>query len=407
VIEAQESPRTLPIGRSSPFELPPELAVLREHEPVSRLAFPDGHVGWLVTSHELVREVMKDPRMSRAAETTRMPISSAFDAFFGKPSPPGFFQFTDPPGHTRFRRMLAGKFSMNRLKELLGSPIEQIVEGRLDAMEQAGPPADLVEMFALPVPALAICELLGVPYGNRVEFQRNIMKMNSTKSTAEQGAEAWEALTAFIHQLGRRKRSQPTNDLLSDLAAGGELTDDELAGVGVVLLAGGFETTANMLAFGTFALLTHPDQLELLRSDPSLINDTVEELLRYLNIVQWSAVRQALEDVELDGHLIKAGDSICLSLPAANRDPARYDDPDTLRLTRYRLDPTRPAAGHVSFGYGPHMCTGQHLARIEMRAAFAALFERFPKLQLAVPPEEVAMRDDRIIYGVQRLPVTW
>jgi cytochrome P450 len=289
---------------------------------------------------------------------------------------------------------------MRRLKELLGPAIDRIVDDHLDAMEQAGPPADLVQAFALPVPAQAICELLGVPYEARVEFQRSITTMNSLDATAEQGAAAWEALTGFIRELAAHKRSRPADDLLSDLAAGGELTDDELAGVGVVLLGGGFETTANMLAFGTFVLLCNPDQLRLLQAGPAPVDDAVEELLRYLSVIHISSVRTALVDVELEDRLIRAGETVTLSLPAANRDPARFEDPD-------RLDLTRPAAGHVAFGYGFHQCIGQHMARIEMLTGFARLFGRFPSLRLEVPPDEVPMRDDMLVYGVQRLPVAW
>jgi cytochrome P450 len=189
--------------------------------------------------------------------------------------------------------------------------------------------------------------------------------------------------------------------MLSGLITSGEdLTDEEISGMGVLLLVAGHETTANMLGLGTLTLLTNPDQLAALRADPSLIDNTVEELMRFLTILQLGTIRTALEDVELAGRVVKAGETLSLSLPAANRDPERFSDPD-------KFDITRSANGHLSFGHGVHQCLGQQLARIEMRIAYARLFEEFPDLRLAVPVEEVPLRTDMGIYGVHELPVEW
>jgi cytochrome P450 len=186
--------------------------------------------------------------------------------------------------------------------------------------------------------------------------------------------------------------------MLSDLAQS-DLTDEELTNIGVLLLGGGFDTTANMIALGTFALLLHPDQLAILRADRGLTDQAVEELLRYLTITP-TGMRTALEDVELDGQLVKAGECVALSGHAANRDPEKFPDPDALDLRRQ-------TAGHLSFGHGVHQCLGQQLARVEMRVAFPALLDRFPTLRLAVPTEEVPLRTDSDIFGVHRLPVAW
>jgi len=167
-----------------------------------------------------------------------------------------------------------------------------------------------------------------------------------------------------------------------------------------LLLAAGHETTANILALGTFALLSFPDQLRALRADPALIADAVEELLRYLSIGQFGMVRGARENIELDGQLIRSGESVCVSIPAANRDPARFDEPDV-------LDVRRSAGGHLGFGYGIHQCLGQQLARTEMRIGFTALLAGLPSLRLAVDPRGVPLRDDMQIYGVHELPVAW
>ncbi|CAM5596373.1 Cytochrome P450 OS=Streptomyces rimosus subsp. rimosus (strain ATCC / DSM 40260 / JCM 4667 /NRRL 2234) OX=1265868 GN=SRIM_024830 PE=3 SV=1 [Streptomyces rimosus subsp. rimosus] len=199
-------------------------------------------------------------------------------------------------------------------------------------------------------------------------------------------------------ELVAAKRAEPTDDLLSDLTTS-DLTEEELIGVGGVLLAAGLDTTANMLGLGTFALLSNPDQLDALRADPGLAGQTVEELLRYLSVAD-PIPRAALEDVEIEGRLVRAGETVTVSVQAANRDPLKFPDPD-------RFDIHRKATGHVSFGHGPHQCLGQQLARVEMTVAFPALFARFPTLRLAVPPQEVPLRDRANIYGVISLPVTW
>jgi cytochrome P450 len=195
------------------------------------------------------------------------------------------------------------------------------------------------------------------------------------------------------------KRANPTDDVLSELTDS-DLTDEELRGMALILLAAGFDTTANMLALGTFALLRNPEQLAALRADPTLTDQAVEELLRYLSVAK-TFMRTALEDVELGGHTIKAGTMVILSLNTANRDPERFTDPHTLDLRRQD-------GGHLAFSHGIHQCLGQQLARVEMRVAFPALLNRFPTLRLAVPADEVALRPEAAdIYGVKSLPVTW
>jgi cytochrome P450 len=284
---------------------------------------------------------------------------------------------------------------MRRLTER----VEQITAQHLDAMQRRGPKADLVQDFAHPVPAVMICELLGVPYADRDTFQGHAAAVSNAEAGPDEQYAAYGALQEYVHQLVLAKRAEPTDDLLSDLTTS-DLTDEELAGIGTFLLGAGLDTTANMLALGAFALLRNPRQLATLRADPGIADQAVEELLRYLTIAH-TGVRAALADVELDGQLIKAGESVTISIQAANRDPEKFADPDTLELNRN-------AVGHLAFGHGIHQCLGQQLARVEMRVAFPALFTRFPTLRLAVPPEDVPLRPDhQNIYGVQRLPVTW
>ncbi|QGV79481.1 cytochrome P450 [Streptomyces ficellus] len=379
-----------------PFDPPAGLAPLREREPLTRLRYPDGHLGWLATGYATVRAIAADPRFSSRQELMHFPIPGGPEG----PLPPGTvgdMTAMDAPEHTRYRRLLAGKFTVRRMRQLT-SRVEEITAQHLDAMERNGPAVDLVEAYAHPVPALMICELLGVPEADREVFKRRAAAISDPGSSLDEQVAAMTGLGEFVHELALAKRAHPTDDVLSDLT-GSDLTDAELAGVGSFLLAAGLDTTANMLGLGTFALLSHPEQAAALRADPGLADQAVEELLRHLSIVH-TGIRTALEDVEMDGRLIRAGESVTLSVQAANRDPARFDDPDSLDLRRR-------ATGHLAFGHGIHQCLGQQLARVEMRVAFPALFTRFPTLRLAVPPEDVPLRGAMGIYGVRSLPVTW
>ncbi|HEX6443800.1 MAG TPA: cytochrome P450 [Streptosporangiales bacterium] len=391
-------PITLPVGRKTPLEPPEELRRLRETAPMSRLAFPDGHVGWLVTRHATARAVLADRRFSARRELRHFPVTGGTRRRLDEPSPPGMFISADPPNHTRYRRLLTGQFTVNRMRRLTPR-IEEIVRARLDAMAQAGPPVDLVAEYALPIPSQVICELLGVPYADRDTFQRNTRVLLSLTATGQEAEAAAGEIRAYIRTLVRAKQVQPTDDILGRLVAAGGLTEEELGNIGFLLLVAGHETTSNMLGLGTFTLLQHPDQLRALREDPSLADNTVEELLRYNSIIQFGTMRVALEDVEVDGHPVRAGETVVISIPAGNRDPERFDAPET-------LDVTRPASGHLSFGHGIHQCLGQQLARIEMRVGYLELFQRFPTLRLAVPADEIRTRDSGIL-GLDELPVTW
>ncbi len=399
------SPSSLPLRRGGAFDPPNEYRRLREEEPISRLAFPDGKIGYLLTRHEDVRALLSDVRFSSDRRRASSPVRS----FPIRPDEPamraGSLLGMDPPEHTLYRRMLARYFTVRRMRAL-APRIAQIVSEHLDAIERSGPPADLVPTYARPIPSLVICELLGVPYADRVMFQNwtsTLLSLNVDEDAVFAARdELWQYMLDLILILSKRQHSDGA--LLGDLIKGGvpdtALTDEQLAGLGLLLLVAGHETTANMLALGTYALLRHPDQLRALRGNAELVDAAVEELLRYLTIVQFGAIRVAREDVDFAGQHIRAGETVVASLAAANRDPAQFPDPD-------ELDLARPASRHVAFGHGIHQCLGQQLARVEMKIAFPALFRRFPMLHLAVPPDQVPMRDDMIVYGVHRLPVSW
>ncbi|PSL55758.1 cytochrome P450 [Saccharothrix carnea] len=396
-------PHGLPVERDvSPFDPPGAISRLREARPVSPLVFPDGHEGWLVTGYDEVRRLMADTRFSSRQDlgVLHVPFETPGMPPATEPSPqmPGLFISMDPPDHTRFRRMLTGAFTVKRMK-LLEEHITEVVERQLDELARLTPPVDLVQEFALPVPSLVICELLGVPYEDRDTFQVNSAKFLEKDVTLDDKMAAFGAMAAFLGELVTRKRAEPGEDLLSDLARHDELSIEELTGIAFLLLLAGHETTANMLALGTFALLEHPEQRAELSADPDLLPDAVEELMRYLSIAD-IFYRYATEDIELGGETITKGSTVVVSLLAANHDPRRFEHPDTLDLHR-------KARGHLAFGHGIHQCLGQQLARIEMRAGFGALLRRFPTLALAIPAAEVRLKSDMNIYGVHELPVTW
>ncbi|GAA3430457.1 cytochrome P450 [Kutzneria kofuensis] len=387
----------LPLARPTgcPFDPPAELGEIRAQEPVVRMTYPDGHEGWLVTGYAEARAVLADQRFSSRYELMHFPLPGLEEMGEIPPAPVGDITGLDAPEHTRYRKLLAGKFTVRRMRQL-SERVAEVTAEHLDAMERQGPQVDLVSAFAYPVPAVMICELLGVPYADRETFQGYVTSVFDPDAPAEEKFTAYGKLQEYVGQLVVAKRAEPTDDLFSDLTSS-DLTDEELGGIGTFLLAAGLDTTANQLALGTFALLRQPEQIPALLADP---DKAVEELLRYLTITH-TGVRSALEDVEVGGQVIRAGESVTLSLQAANRDPARFADPDTLDLHR-------SAIGHLTFGHGIHQCLGQQLARVEMRVAFPALFEKFPTLRLAVAPADVPLRPDhQNIYGVRSLPVTW
>jgi len=378
-----------------PFDPPAEFAEIRERDPLVRFIYPDGHHGWLATGHAEVRAILSDRRFSSRFELLHLPFPGGPAEV--PPAPLGDLTGIDPPEHTRLRRPLVGWFTVRRMR-LLGDRIARIAADHLAAMQRAGTRADLVPAYAEPIPALTICELLGVPYADRDSFRSDVRVIMSTTATMEEQGAAMVALHEYLLGLVQAKRAHPTDDILGALTAT-DLSNDELAGVGAILLAAGLDTTANMIAMGTFALLVNPDQLAALRADPDLIDSAIEELLRYLSVAD-IGLRSALEDVEVAGRLIRAGESVTYSMATANRDPRRFEDPD-------RLDLHRNAGGHVALGHGLHQCLGQQLARVEMRAAFPTLLSGLPELRLDVASSDVPLRTDTNIYGVHSLPVAW
>ncbi len=375
------------------FDPVAELAKIRAEHPVYPLPVPGGSTVWLVTRYEDVRGVLGDHERFSNDFANVMGVTNQED--------PGGLGFRDPPEHTRLRRMLTPEFTVRRLKRL-EPRIEAIVTGLLDAMEAGGPKADLVESFALPLPSLVVSELLGVPEDDRADFQRiSNNRFDFTAGPEASLAATNDAITYLMDLIGR-ERATPGDGLLGALIRdhGDDLTDRELAGLADGLLTGGHDTSTSMFALGTLWLLRNPEHLALVRDGGEYVTKVIEELLRYMTVVQVAFPRFAREDLEIAGQPIKKGEMVLCSLAAANRDPALGPDMDTVR-------PDREVPSHLSFGHGMHHCVGAPLARMEMRIAFPMLFRRFPTLRLAIPDDEIAWRKVAIVYGVDTLPVTW
>ncbi|GAA3310909.1 cytochrome P450 [Nonomuraea dietziae] len=375
-----------------------ELTRARDGEGVVQVVTPFGQPAYLVLRHGDVREVLSDPTRFSNAVT---PFAAAGEMSQEEQDKlrAGFLLAFDPPEHTRLRRMLTPEFTIRRMRRLEPRIVE-IVEAALDDLERAGKPADLVSHFALPVPSLVICELLGVPYADRAEFQERSVRLLDISLPVEEQTAALRENRAYMAGLVARAQADPGEDMLGMLVRehGDDLSTDELNGIAALLLLAGHETTSNMLGLGTLALLRHPDQLAVIREDPTRVEPAIEELLRWLSIVHSPSPRTTTTDVEIAGHVIPAGSLVLLSLPAANRDGGHIENPDT-------LDITRGAPGHIAFGHGVHHCLGAPLARMEMRIAFPALLRRFPNLTLA--DEQADFRVFSTVYGLNSLRVTW
>ena len=396
--EIPEFPMTRAAG--CPFDPPPAARALQGETPLARVRLWDGSTPWLVTRYAEQRALLADPRVS--ADVTRPGYPSP------APLPKGgtgiSFILMDNPEHARLRKMVTAPFTIRRVAAMRPA-VQKIVDDLVDELLAGPKPVDLVEAFALPVPSLVICELLGVPYADHDFFQENSKLIIRRDAKPEERAAGHQALVGYLDRLMGKKLEAPADDLLSGLAArvnAGELSRTEAAQMGVLLLIAGHETTANMIALGTLALLEHPDQLALLRDgdDPALVASAVEELLRYLNITHNGRRRLALEDIEIGGETIRAGEGMIMANDVANRDPAVFPDGD-------RLDLTRDAHRHVAFGFGVHQCLGQPLARLELQVVYSTLYRRIPTLALATDVERIPFKHDGSVYGVYELPVTW
>lgn len=381
--------------RRTGLDPPPELGALRERAPVSALELPFGIRGWLITGYE----------ESKAVLGSAAGFSSDFANLVGKAGitaeqDPGGLGFADPPAHTRLRKILTPEFTGHRLRRL-APRIEAIVDGQLDEMAEVAQRdgrVDLVQHFALPIPSLTICELLGVPYEDRADFQRLSTSRFDFLGGIEGSLGAISESMTYLADLVKRQRAEPGDGMLGMIVKehGDTISDRELTGLADGLLTGGLETTASMLALGAVVLLREPGRRRVL-TDGSPIDPFVDELLRYLTVVQIAFPRIAREDVTLAGRTVKAGDLVFCSLSAANRDGDGDLD---------AFDPARPARPHLAFGHGIHRCVGAELARMELRTAYPALLRRFPGIGAATDLDTLEYRKLSFVFGVESLPVT-
>lgn len=436
---APRCPVRVPLPGSYRIDPAPAWTWLREHDPVTRARTVRGQEVWLVTRYELVRTVLADPRFSRAAAVR--PGGPHAGAVAPRP---GSLTAVDPPEHTRMRRLVAASFGPRRIERWRPwiAGVAEDLAGELAAASaaKAGCPADLRRAMALPLPLAVVGRLLGVPDADREHFEAWSDRLYSLRApdpgdsdgaagsgvaadgdgatgNAAAGDDrgdggAYDALHEYLAELLAAKRSHPATgdepDLLDDLVAQADtphgLSSAELVGFAASLLVAGYETTASQLASFAVELLREPARWDRLACEPELVGPAVEELLRINRLSETGQVRVALEDVELGGVRIRAGDGVLAAIGPANRDPRAFPDPERYLPDRYA--PGNQAEHHLTFGHGPHFCLGARLARIELVEALRALLARLPTLRLAIPPEQISWRET-LIRGPAEVPVRW
>ncbi len=389
---------TLPAPSGScPFDPPPAYGIAGREGPVTAARLPDGGFCWLVTGYQEVRAVLSDQRFSADARHPGFPFTSPGRRALATTNPS--FLRLDDPEHARLRRMVTKDFLVKRV-EAMRPEIQRIVDDTIDGMTARGTTADLVADFALPVPSLVICLLLGVPYADHEFFQGLSRTLLDGTTPPARAREAQRELQDYLTGLAAEKLRRPGDDVLSRLAAREDLGPAEIAATGLLLLVAGHETTANMTALATLALLRRPGQAALLRADPGLVRGAVEELLRYLTIIQSGLPRVATADVELGGTLVRSGEAVMCMLSTANRDEAVFGAAD-------ELDVERDARRHLAFGFGVHQCLGQPLARAELQIALETLLRRLPGLRVLAADDELVHRSRDVVHGLVSLPVAW
>jgi cytochrome P450 len=386
-----------------PFAPPPTSLAMNDTKQLSRVRIWDGSTPWLIHGYDAIRALFTDARASVDDRLPGYPHWNEGMLATVDRRPRSVFT-SDAEEHTRFRRMLSKPFTFKRV-EALRPAVQKITDDHIDALLAGPQPGDIVDRLALPVPSLVISQLLGVPYEDADFFQAQAQRGMGRYATEEDTAQGAASLAKYIANLIRAKMQSPSEDLVSDLAervTAEEISVREAAQLATGVLIAGHETTANMLSLSVAALLDHPDQLALLRDadDPKVIATAVEELMRYLSIIQTGQRRIALEDIEVGGETIRGGEGIILDVAPANWDNRQFHNPD-------KLDLLREEGPHVGFGYGRHQCVGQQLARMELQIVLPTLFRRIPTLRLAVPVDEISFKHDALAYGVYELPVTW
>ncbi|WP_326688390.1 cytochrome P450 [Streptomyces sp. NBC_01795] len=393
---AEVEPHAYPFNAPEGLQLAEEYERVRDQPGLLRVRMAYGEPAWLVTRYADARLVLGDQRFSRAAGATHDEPRQSEGRRGG-----GIISM-DPPDHTRLRSLVAKAFTVRQV-EKLRPQVKELTAGLLDELEAAGPPADLVDRFALPLPVAVICQMLGVPTADRPRFRVWSDDALSTSSlTAAEFEASREELRAYMGELIALHRADPRDDLMTALIEARDgrdrLSELELVDLCVSILVAGHETTASQIPNFVLTLLDHPDQLARLRENPELIPDAVEELLRFVPLGSGAGQpRYATEDIEIGGTLVRAGAPVLVAVGAANRDALRFSVPGT-------LDISREDNKHLGFGHGVHHCLGAPLARLELQEALSALLTRFPGLRLA---GDVTWKSEMLVRGPRVMPIEW
>ncbi len=386
--EVVEFPARLP-GRPFP---PPQYKDLRERGCPVRTQLPNGQPVWLASRYEDVRAVLTDRRISADPANPGFPQFAATGGVPTQEQIPGWFVGLDPPEHDRYRKVLIPEFSVRRIREWRPA-IQRAVDECVDALLERDGHADLVSAFAVAVPSRIIATILGVPQSDRAFYEsRTQILVSLAQTTDEQRTDAAQQLLRHVNRLIAIKQKWPGDDLISRILATGVLKPQELSGVVMLLLIAGHETTASNIALGVLTLLSNPEWI----GD----DGAVDEVIRFHSVGDILAMRTAIDDVEIGGRMLRAGEGIIPLIGSANHDATVFEDPD-------RFCPGRSARGHVGFGYGVHQCLGQNLVRAEMECVYRTLFARVPTLRVACPEEDLTYKYDGTVFGLRALPVVW
>ncbi|MBP5891238.1 thaxtomin biosynthesis cytochrome P450 TxtC [Streptomyces europaeiscabiei] len=394
-----ESPATQVDPANSPLE-PYHIYPEAKSCPVAKVGLWNGTPAHVFSGYEDVRTVLQDRRFS--SDSRRPNFTELTPTLQSQAAAPPFVR-TDNPDHRRLRGTIAREFLPKHI-ELLRPAIREIVQGVLDGLAETAPPQDMLEAFAVPVASATVFRLLGIPAEDRALLTRCVKGVVSAVGSEDEGAEVFRTLGEYIGGLVQDPSALPEDSLIRRLVEGPyqekQLTFHETIGVILMLIVGGYDTTASTISLSLVSYALQPEKFSVVHEHPERIPLLVEELLRYHTVSQLGLGRIATEDVEVGGVTVRAGQMVVAALPLANRDESVFPNPD-------ELDFDRPSVPHVGFGYGPHQCVGQALARVELQEAIPAVIRRLPGMRLACALEDLPFRHDMATYGIHELPMTW
>jgi cytochrome P450 len=404
-MQATEIP-TFPFERTG-LAPPTEYKAFRDRGGLTRVKLWDGSIAWLATSYKDVRTLLADNRFSANPHIAGYPMITATRAAVTRYEHNSFIRL-DPPDHTVLRRMLTKEFAVSKIQALLPM-VQRVVSELTDDLLAAERPADFLQVFALPLPTRVIMEMLGVPYRDHGFFQERSTKKVRLETPPAEAVAAGKEMREYLLDLVKEKEKNPERHddiigrLIVDQVRPGHLSYQDCVATLELVMMAGHETTANMTTLGLLSMLQHPEFAVQLRDDPTdeLVTRTVEELLRFHSILQFTGARVALEDVPFRDVTIRAGEGVLPMINAANWDPSKFEGAEILDINKRLTNP------HVAFGFGVHQCLGQPLARLELGEVFRTIFRRIPTLKLAVPVEQLKFKRNVLVHGAEALPITW